>query len=119
MGGFEIMNELLEMVNVPEFEKTWLDYASQVGTHYEGVVRKRYVKRLMAYAAAKRGDKEMADQVWRALWGEVTPSDSSYAQVCEILPPEVPQPVEEWPGISTNQAALWSLDAIYLQEVLK
>jgi hypothetical protein len=34
------------------------------------------------------------------------------------MPPEVPMPVDELPGLSTNNAALWSLDAIYMLEVL-
>ena len=35
-----------------------------------------------------------------------------------ILPPEVPAPLDECTSISTNDAALWSLDAIYMQEVI-
>ena len=35
------------------------------------------------------------------------------------MPPLVPQKTHEWPRVSTNDAALWSLDAIYMMEVLK
>ena len=36
----------------------------------------------------------------------------------KLLPPEVPAPLDECTPISTNDAALWSLDAIYMQEVI-
>ena len=36
----------------------------------------------------------------------------------KVLPPEVPAAMDECKTISTNDAALWSLDAIYMQEVI-
>ena len=39
-------------------------------------------------------------------------------RITTILPPEVPSPLDECTSISTNDAALWSLDAIYMQEVI-
>lgn len=118
MGGFEVINELTQMLSIPEFEQTWLDYASTIGKSFNGLPRLRYVKRLMAYAANRRGDHQMAEQLWQGLWGEVLPQTNNAEHVRKIVPPQVPEPSEEWPGISTNQAALWSLDAIYMQEVL-
>ena len=39
-------------------------------------------------------------------------------RITTLLPPEVPAPLDECTSISTNDAALWSLDAIYMQEVI-
>ncbi|WP_368045037.1 hypothetical protein [uncultured Muribaculum sp.] len=36
----------------------------------------------------------------------------------KLLPPEVPAPMDEARPISTNDAAMWSLDAIYMQETI-
>ncbi len=118
MGGFEIMNEMLAMTDVPEFRQTWLDYATKVGFHPGNTSRFRYVKRLMAYAASEWKDDMLADTIWKALWSEAVPPGAPYYHVTTVSAPEVPAPREEWRNISTNQAALWSLDAIYMQEVI-
>ena len=56
--------------------------------------------------------------VWDALWGQAD-NDLQLADKSNlVLPPEVPATINELPGISTNNAALWSLDAIYILEVL-
>lgn len=93
MGGFEVMNELMEMVNVPSFNKIWLDFANR----YKDEATKNHkhfpVRRLEAYAAWKNNDKARAMRTWQNLL-----KDKDY--------------------FSTNDAALWSLDAIYMLEVL-
>lgn len=94
MGGFEVMNELMPMMRVPSFEQAWLDHARR----YRETVRrmgtnKFPVRRLDAYAAWKDRDAERKQQVWRSL---LRPSNE----------------------ISTNDAALWSLDAIYMLEII-
>lgn len=35
-----------------------------------------------------------------------------------LLPPVVPAPLDESDGLNTNDVSLWSLDAIYMQEVI-
>ena len=91
MGGFEVMNELLSMTDDKAFESWWLDYARR----YKQMATGKFpVRRLEAYAAWKDRDPARAAAVWEALW-RVSDRTSN-----------------------TNDAALWSLDAIYLQEVL-
>lgn len=93
MGGFEIMNELRQMTTFPEFEKCWLDFAMQYKQKAAKQHHKFPVRRLEAYAAYMTGDRERAKQTWQSL-------------------------MKGKDGFSTNNAALWSLDAIYMLEVL-
>ena len=94
MGGFEVMNELMPMTGCKTFEQAWLDHARRYREMALKVSRNHFpVRRLDAYAAWQNRDAQRQALVWSAL-----------------LAPRK--------GISTNDAALWSLDAIYLLEVL-
>ena len=94
MGGFEVMNELMPMTGCKAFEQAWLDHARRYREMALKVSRNHFpVRRLDAYAAWQDRDAQRQARVWSAL-----------------LAPQK--------GISTNDAALWSLDAIYLLEVL-
>ena len=94
MGGFEVMNELMPMTGCKAFEQAWLDHARRYREMALKVSRNHFpVRRLDAYAAWQNRDAQRQALVWSAL-----------------LAPRK--------GISTNDAALWSLDAIYLLEVL-
>lgn len=94
MGGFEVMNELRQMVNVPEFDRCWLDFATRYKQKAHDIMHNHFpVRRLEAYSAYRSGDKAKARGVWRSL-------------------------LKDKDNFSTNNAALWSLDAIYMLEVL-
>lgn len=94
MGGFEIMNELRQMITVPEFERCWLDFATRYKQKARDIMHNHFpVRRLEAYAAWKTGDKSRAQATWQSL-------------------------LKDKDILSTNNAALWSLDAIYMLEAL-
>jgi hypothetical protein len=121
MGGFEVMNELLPLMadRCPAFVRCWLDFARRYKQMaWETRHHQFPVRRLEAYAAWQDRDPQRMKTVWQALWGEADHglrlAESSHL----ILPPEVPASLDELPGLSTNNAALWSLDAIYMLEVL-
>ena len=92
MGGFEVMNELLPLTGDKAFEACWLDFARR----YKQMAKSKFpVRRLEAYAAWRDRDPKRTADVWDSLWKL---SDRAS---------------------NTNNAALWSLDAIYIQEVLQ
>lgn len=96
MGGFELMNELMPMVRDDKFAATWLDFARRYKQMALDIRKSSFpVRRLEAYAAWMDRDPQRTASVWDALWlhGDSTSN--------------------------TNDAALWSLDAIYMLEVLK
>jgi len=119
MGGFEIANEMMRMIDIPEWKDAWLDHA----THYKKkaweLSHSRFrISRLMAYAAYHLRNEQMAKEAWADLFTRLEHTPAPPFRITTILPPEVPVPLEECIGISTNDAALWSLDAIYMQEVI-
>ena len=94
MGGFEVINELMPITGCKAFENAWLDHARRYREMALRISRNHFpVRRLDAYAAWMDRDAQRKNSVWSAL-----------------LAPRK--------GLSTNDAALWSLDAIYMLEVL-
>lgn len=95
MGGFEIMNELRQMIHVPAFETVWLDFAKRYKEKAKTIMHNHFpVRRLEAFAASSLGDEGMKRDAWQSLFRDMD-------------------------AFSTNDAALWSLDAIYMLEVLR
>ena len=128
MGGFEVMNELLPMFNLQssifnfqfsKFNDTWLDFARRYKQMAHDIQGSNFpVRRLEAYAAWRDRDPARAADTWKALWGVADNDLLLSDKTRRMVPPEVPAPLDEMDGVSTNNAALWSLDAIYMQEVL-
>lgn len=117
MGGFQVMNEMLEMLNIPEWNKAWLDYAIHYKQKAADITHNRFpVTRLIAYAAYKTANQDLADEAWNELW-HAWNNDKPFT-VNRIDVPEAPAPLLENPWICTNDAATWSLAAIYMQEVI-
>lgn len=98
MGGFEVMNELFMMLDSRDskFPACWLDFARRYKQMALKIRNSEFpVRRLESYAAWMDRDPKRTASVWDALWkhGDNTSN--------------------------TNDAALWSLDAIYMLEVLQ
>ncbi|MBQ9285380.1 MAG: hypothetical protein IJ209_03720 [Bacteroidaceae bacterium] len=115
MGGFELLHEMMEMVPNKKFEACYLDHNAR----YYSMTKNRFrISRIKGYAAYHLHDRKLADETWAGMWN-YDPAEQHYLfDAHEVLPPEVPQKKLESVQISTNDAALWSLDAIYLQEVI-
>lgn len=112
MGGFEVMNEMMEMIQLPEWKDAWLDLTLR----YD---QKRFrISRLVGYAAHHTRNNTLAKEAWSDLFRRLERDPAPPFKINKILPPEVPSPIDECTSISTNDAALWSLDAIYMQEVI-
>lgn len=119
MGGFEVMNELMMMIDMPDFEKCWLEHAVNYKNNALKISRNKFrVVRLMAYAAWHNYNPELSAQAWDDLWNRNEHREAPEFKVNIIETPEVPYDIYECPTISTNDAALWSLDAIYMLETI-
>ncbi len=117
MGGFQVMNEMMEMIDLPEWNRTWLTFAEEYKEKSIAITHNPFpVTRLKAYAAARTGRADLAAEAWDELW-HVWHNDKPFA-VRRITAPEVPAPLDENPVVCTNDAATWSLAAIYMQEVI-
>ncbi len=119
MGGFELMNEMMDILPDKEWEDAWLDHATRYKAMAREIKRNRFrVSRLQAYSAWKRGDRKLAEEAWDDLLTTSEHAKSPRMKIYMVEGPEVPAPIHEASPISTNDAALWSLDAIYMQEVI-
>lgn len=119
MGGFEINNELIQMINLPQWNKVWLDHAARYTSKSLEIKRSCfYIPRLTAYAAYQTSDKALKEQAWKEFMPEIGNERVRPFESRQILPPETLYLQNEIGNVSTNGAATWSLDAIYLLEVL-
>lgn len=115
MGGFELMHEMLEMVPDKKFASCYLDHNAR----YHKVTSNSFrISRLKGYAAYHLKDKALADETWSDMWKYGRPQQHYRFDPHPVLPSEAPQPVTESAETTTNDCALWSLEAIYLQEVI-
>ena len=119
MGGFEVMNEMIPMINLPEWNDAWLDLAKRNKQKAWELNRSRFrISRLLGYAAYHTRNRNMAEEAWNDLFTRLEHSEAPPFVINKVLPPEVPFAMDECRSISTNDAAIWSLDAIYMQEVI-
>lgn len=100
MGGFEMMNEMLLSINCSEWNNAWLDHA----THYKQKAleiskNKFLIPRLQAYSYWKTGNAVSYNNAWNDLLHNM--------------------PFSNRECIFTNDAATWTLDAIFMQEISK
>ncbi|MBQ9560405.1 MAG: hypothetical protein IJV08_10580 [Bacteroidaceae bacterium] len=116
MGGFEIQHELDEMLPDKAWQRTWLEFCRDYEKRTTNPFR---VSRLKAYAAWKLNDKGMAEEAWRDMWTYSNGRQHYPFEVKRIEGCEVPHPIDESPQTTTNDCALWSLEAIFMQEVLR
>lgn len=117
MGGFEIINELNEMLPIKEWIDCWNDYTANFHRVSREVTNKKFpIPRLAAHGAAWSGSEELKNEAWEYML-RGTKEMRPYT-VNTIRRPEVASDRMEIPEMSTNGAATWSLDAIYMLEVI-
>lgn len=119
MGGFELMNEMMEVIPDADWADAWLEHATLYKQKSHEILHNKFrVSRLQAYSAWKLGDKAKATEAWQDLLTRAEHTEAPRPQVNLLEGSEVPAPQHEMLPVSTNDAALWSLDAIYMQEVI-
>jgi hypothetical protein len=120
----EVCAELIELLDVPEFERAWLLYCelyngsdeqqkAALGESFGSINLQQGHARLTAYAARRKNDATLAARAWK----ELTEGRSGYGARQQfasnrIEAPAVLNPVDEAPGVSTNSTAQWGLAAI-------
>ena len=119
MGGFEVMNEMMRMIQLPEWNDAWLDHAARDKEMALRVKNNSFrISRLLAYAAYQNCDSAKAREAWSDLLRAMGREGDRRHENKQLLPPEVPAPQDEVEMVSTNGVSTWALDAIYMQEVI-
>ena len=122
MGGFEIMTEVVKLVDYPEFDELWVEYCRRYNwstsdwKKYTGLRGKftgemKGHSRLTAYAAWRKNDPEMAKRAWDELlysrhdYGvDLSPQQSVHISGSDIL-----NPSDEVATATSNRYSQWSL----------
>ncbi|MFC4586861.1 exo-rhamnogalacturonan lyase family protein [Sphaerisporangium corydalis] len=120
-GEVEICAELIDLVDMPEFERAWLQYCrlfngtaaeqtAETGAAFGNLILRQGHSRLTAYAAVRLGRDDLAARAWREFY-----TGDGYA-------PDLPwraekvgttlNPTDEAAWVSTNTTALYGLAAI-------
>ena len=118
----ETCAELIELFDVPEFERAWLQYCrlynappevqkAELGTELRGNGLRQGHARLTAFAAYRAKDAQLARRAWAEYTGERADYRREFTTK-RIEGPDVLNPVDEGPGISTNSSAQWGLAGI-------
>jgi hypothetical protein len=120
----EVCAELIELLEVPEFERAWLLYCelyngsdelqkAALGESFGRINLEQGHARLTAFAAHRKKDAALAARAW----SEFTEGHNGYGSRQQFTSnrldaPAVLNPVDEAPGVSTNATAQWGLAAI-------
>jgi hypothetical protein len=124
-GLVEVCAELIQLLDVPEFRRVWLDYCElynaspeeqmkRLGTSFKPGALVQGHSRLTAYAAQLKGDAALAQRAWVEFYrGGIGRQGASGAfKTTHIAGPAVLRPVDEAAYVSSNDTAQWGLAAI-------
>ncbi len=123
-GMIELCSELVTLLDIPKFDKAWVQYCELINDPVEQAkafggkaVKVTAVRcghsRLSAYAAWRKKDKRLANRAWNEFFGEPDATENPRPmQTTRIEGPNVLNPVNEATWVSTNDTAQWGLAAI-------
>lgn len=126
MGGGEVGMELSRITDHADWHRLWLEYARLYEAPREVLERDRETMsegedasftrpdRLAAYVYMQTGNPAFAREALRRI---VDQSGGGPLPLNRIEGPHVLNPVDEAPGVSTNDVAQWSLNAIEILEM--
>ncbi|WP_022824996.1 hypothetical protein [Hymenobacter norwichensis] len=118
----EVCAELVALVDMPAFKQAWLAYcelynaseteqAARLGESLGKLNLRQGHSRLTAYAAAQQKDRKLAERAWHEFY-HASGGFTSHQPARQLQGPQVLNPVEEIPDVSTNAVAQWGLAAI-------
>ncbi len=122
-GAVEINSELFDLLDVPAYEKVWLDYCqtynssaaefqATTGANARGRNLRQGHSRLTAFAAKHRQNPALAKRAWEEFFsGDAGLDMGIAAKARKIGGTAVLKPIDEAP-VSTNGTAQWGLAAI-------
>lgn len=131
-GGVEINAELIQLLDVPEYEQAFIQYgrfynaprdekAEIIGQPYERNLNLGQAhSRMTAYSAWKLNDEALADRAWAEFFSGRAgiPVFGLPYPTRTVMPPEVLSPVTEARGVSTNAVSQFGLAAIQVMALI-
>jgi hypothetical protein len=122
-GLSEICYELIDLVQDPKFAAAWLDYCrlynatpqeqqQALGESLKKLNLQQGHSRLTAFAAKQSHDPKLGARAWEEFYKGQGGTRVSKLETTHLKGPQVLNPIDENPYISTNGAAQWSLAAM-------
>lgn len=119
----EVVAELIQLLDVPEFKKAWLRYCRlcnapkevtdvELEPTYKAPGFLSSHSRIAAYAAAMTDDDELAKKAARDLLFREWPGKSPTLRTKTVKGPDVLNPIDEATWVNTNESAQWGLAAM-------
>jgi hypothetical protein len=122
-GLAEVCYELTSLVDDQAFRKAWLDYCrlynatpgeqkQALGESLKKLNLQQGHARLTAFAAKVSGDKKLGQRAWEEFFRGQGGTRAAVDHTTAVGAPDVLNPLQEAPQVSTNGVAQWSLAAI-------
>ncbi len=129
-GLIEICTELIDLIDLPEFKKAWIQYCEfynaspelqkkELGSVSRNQGLRQGHSRLTAYAAMKKDSEELSQRAWNEFTLNDQQRSLAIPETIIIKRPQTLQEVTEAKGISTNYAAQWCLAAMQIMSLIK
>ena len=118
----EVVAEMIQLIDIPKFKDAWLQYCAfcraprdvldeLLGPEYKPPGSPVSYASILAYAAAMKGDPQLAAQVGEGLFSMGKNGEPSL-ETQRIEGPDALNSVDEATWVSTNDSAQWGLAAI-------
>jgi hypothetical protein len=125
----EICTELIALIDMPAFEKAWLQYCelynatpaeqkAALGKDLGKLNLRQAHARLTAFAARKKNDPQLAARAWKEFLGGEAGIKKLSKELHHIEGSSVLHPIDEAEGVSTNAVAQWGLTAMVMLDYL-
>lgn len=122
-GLVEICEELIQLIDNPDFTRAWLQYCrmynatpeeqrNELGEPLSGNNLQQGHSRLTAFAASYLKDEALARRAWKEFYGKRARVNAESIKANIIKGAAVLYPVEEDTTVSTNSTAQWGLAAM-------
>lgn len=119
----EVVAEVVELIDVPEFKDAWIQYGTllyasndekikQLGSRLKSPGFKTAHSRVMAYAAVKSSNTELVRQAAEYFYTTPKQGRKPLLKTQEISGEKVLNTVNEAAWVTTNDSAQWGLSAI-------
>ncbi len=125
----EVVAEVVELIDVPEFREAWIQYGTllyatneekleQLGSKVKSPGFKAEHSRVMAYAAVQSGNETLKKNAAKRFFSPVSEGGEPVLATRRVEGPAVHNPVEEAAWVKTNISAQWGLTAIQVSALI-
>lgn len=125
----EVMAEVVELIDVPEFKEAWIQYGTllyasddekleELGSHVKSPGFKTAHARVMSYAAVQSDNEALKTDAAKCFFSPWKEGREPILATKPVEGPAVLNPIEEAIWVSTNVSAQWGLAAMQVSALI-